>query len=201
MAANSPLVHKKTIHVGSFNCQGLNDYYERMAVFDMFKNSNLDIVFLQETKLKPECENQYIKEWHNHNCVFNSTVGGKHGTAILVNSDYITILYDCLRDVEGRAIAIDVNISGDIFHLVNSYGPNDYDLKIPFLNRLYVYLSSNKYTIWSGDHNISTDPTLDRFPNRLSHDHGSKEFLEILETFDLKDTCRTLFPNGSFFYF
>ena len=190
-----------TIRVKSLNCQGLNNYYTRMATFDMLRVTNLELIFLQETKLKPEYQNQYVNEWHNHNCIFNCTVGEKHGTAILINVDYITILHSTMCDVEGRVIAIDVIIRGNIFHVVNSYGPNLYDLKIPFLNRLYVYLSSNKHTIWCGDHNIATNPVLDRLPSRLSRDHGAKEFLDLMETFDFKDACRTLYPNKKLYTF
>jgi len=190
-----------TIKVGSFNCQGLNDYHKRIAVFEMLKNSDLSIVFLQETKLKPEYESQYVNEWHNHNCIFNSTSGGKSGTAILINVNYISLLYNRLCDVEGRVIAIDASIKGDIVHLVNSYGPNEHHIKIPFLNRLYVYLSSNKPTIWGGDHNIATDPVLDRYPTRLNHDHGSFNFQNILSVFDLVDSCRVLFPNQKLYSF
>ena len=168
MATRNNTVRANTIKVGSFNCQGINNYYTRMAIFDLLKKSELEIIFLQETKLKPEFENQYVKDWHNKNCIFNCAVGEKHGTAILINVDHITFLYNRLCDVEGRVIAVDVSVRGDIFHLVNSYGPSYHNLKIPFLNRLYVYLSSNKKTIWCGDHNIATDPTMDRFPSRLS---------------------------------
>ena len=143
MHSNSSSFYNR-IRVGSFNCQGMNDYHTRMAIFDMFKESRLDIIFLQETKLKPECEDQYIKEWHNNKCIFNCTTGGKHGTAILVNTDCITILHNKMCDLEGRIIAVDIKFRDTIFHLVNSYGPNIYSLKIPFLNRLYVYISSNK---------------------------------------------------------
>ena len=141
------------------------------------------------------------KEWHNNNCIFNCTPGEKHGTAILINNSHITILHNRMRDVEGRVIAVDINMHGVIFHLVNSYGPNHNNLKVPFLSRLYVYLSSNKHTIWAGDHNIATNPALDRFPARLCADHASREYLDLMNTFDLKDACRTLYPNGSFFTF
>ena len=186
----------KKLKVGSFNCQGLNDFYKRKAIFNFFKESDLAIICLQETKLHREFESQYVKEWHNHNCIFNSTSGGgKGGTAILINFDYIHILHDRLCDVEGRVIAIDVSIGGDIFHIVNSYGRNEHQFKVPFLNRLYVFLSSNKHTLWMGDHNIATDPKLDRFPERFVQDQGGKEFLEILETFDLRDACRVMYST------
>ena len=188
-----------TIRVGTLNCRGLNKYYKRMSIFDFLMKSNLDIIFLQETKLKPEEESQYIREWHNQNCIFNSVSGGKSGTAILVNNNSITMLHNQIRDVEGKVIAIDIKVGGTILHLVNSYGPNEYQAKIPFLNRLYTYLSSSKSIIWAGDHNIATDPTLDRYPCHFSHDHGSKEFCDIVRTFDLKDTCRVIYPSCQYF--
>ena len=189
------------IRVGSFNCQGMNDYYTRMTIFNELKQSNLEIICLQETKLKPEFENQYIKEWHNSKCIFNCTTGQKHGTAILINVEYITLLHNRMCDVDGRIIATDICMYGNIFHVVNSYGPNDSTLKIPFINRLYAYMSSNKNTIWCGDHNIATHPSLDRYPIRFSRDQGANEILELIDTFDLKDTCRILYPNRKLYTF
>ena len=187
------------LKIGSFNCQGLNEYYKRIALFDFFKSTDLSIIFLQETKLKPENEWDYVREWHNNRCIFNSCPGGKSGTAILFNSNSIHVLSNKLIDVEGRVIAVDVEYFGQVFHLVNSYGPNDYQLKIPFLNRLYCYLGTGRNLIWCGDHNIATDCRLDRSPRHLSNDHGTTDFLQLLITFDLKDNCRALYPNREFF--
>ena len=64
------MITDNNLRVGCFNCKGLNEYYKRTAVFDMVRESNLEIIFLQETKLKPQYESQYSMEWHNHNCIF-----------------------------------------------------------------------------------------------------------------------------------
>ena len=122
-----------TLKIGSLNCQGINDYYTRMALFHSLKESDLSIIYLQETKLKPELEYTYINEWHNGNCIFNSTIGSKSGTAILINSPAVKILYGSkMVDIEGRVIAVDIEVYGTRVHLVNSYGPNESRLKIPF---------------------------------------------------------------------
>ena len=165
------------------------------------KNTDLSIIFLQETKLKPENEYDYVKEWHNNRCFFNSCPGGKSGTAILFNVNSIKIISNKFTDVEGRVIAVDIEYGGNIFHLVNSYGPNLYNLKIPFLDRLYCYLATGMNIIWGGDHNIATNCRLDRLPARLANDHGTAEFLQICNTFDLKDNCRIFHPNQQFFTF
>ena len=190
------------LKIGSLNCQGINDYYTRMALFHFLKESDLSIIFLQETKLKPELEYKYNKEWHNGDCIFNSTIGSKSGTAILVNSPAVKLLYGSkMIDVEGRVIAIDIEVYGVRVHLVNSYGPNVSRLRIPFLNRMYIYLNSVHPILWGGDHNITTNPMLDRYPARIDADHGRGDFLDIMASFDLKDTCRTLYPSSTFFTF
>ena len=128
------------LRVGSLNCQGLNDYYKRLALFEYLRNTDLAIIFLQETKLQPENEMQYQNEWHNKKCIFNSTIGSQSGSAILFNLDAIEILPNKLIDLEGRVIAVDINVFGNVFHLINTYGPTEYSQKIPFLNRLYLYM-------------------------------------------------------------
>ena len=193
---------RSVLKIGSLNCQGINDYYERMALFDNLKNSGLSVVFLQETRLRPEMEKMYIQEWHNRSCIFNSTIGAKSGTTILVNDPAIKIHYESkLVDIEGKVISVDMEMCGNQFHFINSYGPNESKLKLPFLNRLYLYLNSGKPIIWGGDHNIATNPSLDRYPTRIDGDYGRSNFLDILNVFDLKDTCREIYPNAVFYTF
>ena len=187
------------IKVASLNCQGLNEYYKRMALFDYLKCSDLAVIFLQETKLKPENERKYMNEWHNGKCIFNSTVGAKSGTAILINHRGVEIVGPSYIDVEGRVIAIDIIYFGCKFHLVNSYGPNKQNLKLAFISRLYLYMDSNRPIIWAGDHNIATDPLLDRYPQCFDGDYGRNQVIQIQNTFDLLDSCRVLYPGVSMF--
>ena len=190
------------LKVGSLNCQGLNDYYKRMTLFDSFKRSDVSILFLQETKLKPELEYEYVREWDIGESIFNSTVGSKSGTAILINNPAIKLLSGTkMVDIEGRVISVNIEIHGTIFHLVNSYGPNEGRLRVPFLNRLYLYLNSNVPIIWGGDHNLTTNPRVDRFPTKFDSDCGGRDVLDILNTFNMKDACRELYPNSSVFTF
>ena len=140
-----------SLKIGSLNCEGLNDYYKRMAIFDYIKKSDLSVIFLQETRLRPEWEDKYVGEWGIGMCIFNSMVGAQGGTAILVNKPDIKLIFGSkLVDVEGRVIAVDIEMGGVQLHLVNSYGPNVSRLKVPFLNRLYLYLNSSKPLIWGG---------------------------------------------------
>ena len=51
------------IKVATFNCRGLNDTAKRAAIFEYFMNSDVTIICLQETKLSPEKEMNYVREW------------------------------------------------------------------------------------------------------------------------------------------
>ena len=126
--------------------------------------------------------------------IFNSTIGGKSGTAILINNPVIKLLRGTkMIDVEGRVISVVIEMYGSRFNLVNSYGPNDSSLIVPFLNRMYLYLHSNDQIIWGGDHNVTTNPRLDRYPARLNNDTGGGEVRDILDCFDMKDVCRVIY--------
>ena len=41
----------------------------------------------------------------------------------------------------------------------------------------------------------------DRVPIRFDRDFGSKDFVQMTDCFDLKDTCRTLYPNQCLYTF
>ena len=127
-------------------------------------------------------------------------MGGRSGTAILINNPQIRLLWDSkMLDVDGRVIAIDAMIAGNKLHFLNTYGPNESTAKVPFLNRLHLYLNSNVSILWVGDHNLTINPRIDRSPVRFNNDRGGKEFSDMLDVFDLKDVCRTLFPRTDFF--
>ena len=181
------------IKVASFNCRGLNDKNKRAIVFDYFMNSDLTIICLQETKLKPEKEFVYVNEWKNGPSFFNSVPGGKSGTAILLNTRQI-IVKKFLCDHLGKVIALDIDVSGTMLHVVNTYFPNDTKEQYSFISGLRPFFYSSFPLIWAGDHNISTDNMLDRHPPKSGCDKFGKEILEILNGFDLIDTARSLYP-------
>ena len=113
------------LRVGTLNCHGLNDFYKRHAVLDYLQNSSISIFFLQETKIKPEHEIKYSREWNVGPCIFNSVTGRKSGTAVLLKGPGIRFCEGSkMMDIEGKVIAVDVEIFGSKFHVVNSYGPN-----------------------------------------------------------------------------
>ena len=106
-----------------------------------------------------------------------------------------------MTDHDGRILVVDVDIFGSKFHLVNTYFPDKPYLKEDFIFSLYPYLASSYPVIWCGDHNIVTDPHVDRLPPKNNHDYCYKQLDDLLTYFSFADTCRTIYPNGKYFTF
>ena len=63
--------------------------------------------------------------------------------------------------------------------------------RITFLNRLHSYLNLVVYPLFGLE--ITILPRMQRYiyPLQLENDMGCKEFLHMMNVFDLKDACRT----------
>ena len=120
------------VKIASLNCRGLNDNIKRNLLFQKFRQSDTTIFCLQETKLNPDKEFQYINEWDKGPSFFNSVKGGKRGTAILFNTNSI-IVKKSIMDETGRVISLDICVGGKILHLINTYFPNDNNEQYKFI--------------------------------------------------------------------
>ena len=182
------------LKIASLNCRGLNEKSKRILFFENFAKSDYSIICLQETKLKPEKELLYMKEWESGPSFFNSVPGGKSGTAILINTNQITVK-NALNDDIGKTIAIDISVDGDSFHIINTYFPNDNREQYRYIYNLPPFFHSPFPIIWCGDHNISTNNTIDRLPSNQNKDQYGESIIEIINNFQLIDVCRKLYPN------
>ena len=182
------------LNVGSLNCRGLNDQSKRRHLFDFLKNSKLSIICLQETKTDILDDEVIRNEWYNKKMLINSVCSGGHsGTMILFNSMHINIL-DTIYDQEGRVIVTDIEIYNDRFHLVNTYFPDNSTERKSFINSLFPFMASRYPVIWCGDHNMVTDPVMDRVPSRRSKDSFTYDLVNLINTFGLLDACREKYP-------
>ena len=188
------------LSLASLNCRGLNDVEKRNFLFTKLKDLECSIIFLQETKLHPQNEMNYINEWHNGNVIFNSVDGGKSGTAILFNSEDV-VIDNRLTDNHGRIIAVDIDVFGCKFHVINTYFPNHPNEQQAFIKKLSSFFFTRHPIIWGGDHNLVTNAVIDRWPGTRIQDRHHKEITAILNAFDLKDTCREIYPTSLVFTF
>ena len=193
-----------SFQIASLNVRGLSDRAKRLLVFDFFKKSHFDIIFLQETKTLFNDENDIRNEWHNKKIIINSSKAVKNkscgGTMVLLNCDNFVVLNSVLTS-DGRCIAFDVECNGNRFHMVNTYFPNeDNDIK-SFIFSMYPLVSSQYPIIWGGDFNLAPNAKLDRFPTRVSNDTHINDLFLLINTFNLVDICRKMFPNKPLFSF
>ena len=190
------------LRIASLNCSGINDRYKRIFIFNYLKKTNIPIIFLQETKIQFKDENRIKADWHNQkifiNCTQKSTAC--EGCMILINNDHITIEKSILTS-DGRCIVLDINFDGCKYHLINTYFPIEGKEKKTFMTSLYPLASSNYPIIWGGDFNLVLDPIKDRFPSHRQNDSYSNDLSQLVQTFNVKDACRVIYPNKSYFTF
>ena len=128
------------LSIASINCDGLKDRVKRRHLFDFLKDSLFTIILLQETHFEPSDHEALVREWKQGPFYLNSVFGGKCGTAVLFNSHLIKII-DQLSDSDGRIIALDVDLEGRRFHVINTYFPNQSSDRSSFIHGFFfIYL-------------------------------------------------------------
>ena len=119
---------------------------------------------------------------------------------ILFNLHNINVLNTILTP-DGRCIVVDIEFHGSKYHLVNAYFSNDDDEKKSFILSLYPLVSSQYPTIFGGDFNLTMNAMIDRYPSNSSNDLHSSDLRDLVNTFDLQDVCRKIYPVKPFFSF
>ena len=151
-----------TLRLGSLNVDGINDDNKRHTLFTTLKNTNLDIVFLQETHIQFKDIITVKKQWHNTSIWNPAPSARAGGTAILFLKDLnITETY---TDETGRLTTVTVKIYDDTVQLINIYGPTTPGEREDFFEDCLHKTYTTTYTIMGGDFNMVEDPTLDRNP-------------------------------------
>ena len=107
------------LKIATLNCNGLRGQEKRNLVFELVCKSGNDVVLLQETYSTPDVECRWSNEWRKA-AIWNSGTNNARGVAISVCNDQ---LVNFLCDDKGRAVAIDINVHDEYFHLVNLYAP------------------------------------------------------------------------------
>ncbi len=87
------------------------------------KQKKADIAFLQETHLDAAESKKRQRDWVGQ--IFYSTFSSsRRGVIILIRKTVAIKVYDQKSDIEGRWVAIDVDLMGRRCSLVNIYAPN-----------------------------------------------------------------------------
>ena len=185
----------------SFNVNGISQTTKRQAIFNNIKKLNC-ISFLQETHSCTSTENTWKKEIQGK-IFFSHGTSNSTGVCIILplNLDYK--IEDKICDQEGRILILKISIEKQSYILCNIYAPtrdhkNDQINFIKkFKNMLLPY--ENENLLVGGDFNFYLDPSLDKLDsmsNRQDNPAFRGEILSLLESFDLNDAWRTLFPSS-----
>ena len=149
-----------------------NKYYspeENSSISNLIKETNADIICLQETRCNVETGKLAIIDGYNSyfNCSKLTDARGPNrysGTAIYTKQVPINIEYNVpdYDDQEGRIIIAHY----EHFTVINVYSPNsgtNYENKIKFQDALYNFVNNlDTRIIYCGDFNIAVDTHFDK---------------------------------------
>ena len=186
------------LKVASVNVNGLHSPHKRRRIFNHFKHSLYDVIFLQETHVQHNDIVPWTLEWREP-CYWNPGPSPHScGVGVLLNNNTPLTVLHVTQDACGRILAVTLTFGGNTVHLVNVYAPDRPIDRPPFFTKLSDYLSPVHVNIVGGDFNVVDDPTLDRTGGTLSshHTHGIHHLNSTLAAFQLVDVWRLNHPTA-----
>ena len=190
--------------LATWNVNGLRAVLGK-GLLDYIKQSDMDVLCLQETKCQPE---QAVFELEGYHRYFNSAdKKGYSGTAILTKEEPLSVTYDFGEDVhrhEGRIITAEY----PDFYLVCCYTPNSQDelkrlsYRMEWEDALREYLcelDKVKPVVYCGDLNVAHEeidlknPKTNHFNPGFTDEERGK-MTELLNC-GFADSFRRLYPD------
>lgn len=121
----------------SLNTNGLRVQAKRRALFNDFRQSKTDIVFLQETHSTPVDTKIWSSEW-GAKVIYAHGRSNSKGVAILFKRGFNPQIYKIIQDPEGRFLIAQILLEGEHLTLINIYAPtqNEGSEQVTFLENL-----------------------------------------------------------------
>ena len=190
--------------LATWNVNGLRAVLGK-GFLDYIKQSDMDVLCLQETKCQPD---QAVFELEGYHRYFNSAdKKGYSGTAILTKKEPLSVTYDFGADVhrhEGRIITAEY----PEFYLVCCYTPNSQDelkrlaYRMEWEDALRAYLcglDKVKPVVYCGDLNVAHEEIDLKNPktNHFNPGFTDEERGKMTELLDcgFADSFRRLYPD------
>ena len=189
-------VQTEKIGFATLNVNGLHNPIKRNNIFQHFKNTNIDIICLQETHIEPKHFELIKSEWNGPlHC--NPGTSNSCGVGIILNSHKKFEVLQTLQDQVGRTLTLKLKYKHQTFQVCTIYAPAKPNLREHFFSELPKYLLPNIPLILNGDFNMVEDPTLHRQgPTVLpQHTKGLTALTELKEQFKLLDCWRQNNPK------
>ena len=184
------------VGIASLNINGLQNPIKRNNIFKHFKNTNIDIICLQETHIVTTDFSLTKSEW-NGPLYWNPGTNVSCGVGILLNPHKKFEVLQTLQDQTGRILNLKLKYKHQVFQVCTVYAPDKPTLREHFFTTLANYLIPNIPLILNGDFNMVEDPHLDRqCPTILpQHTKGLTALTQLKTQFHLLDGWRQNNPK------
>ncbi|XP_054631650.1 E3 ubiquitin-protein ligase znrf1 isoform X1 [Dunckerocampus dactyliophorus] len=180
----------------TWNVRGVGSIEKRQKMFNHLKNTQADIVLLQETHMsKSAVHTLHSPQFpHTYLASYNSK---QRGVAILINRRVNFTLHNTITDTEGRYIIMNISVDNVHFCIANIYGPNVDDPS--FFHAFFSSLSAHLDTsmISGGDLNLVFNPEVDRSSPAGRHRESQSTSIlkKYMNDFGLCDAWRSYHPT------
>ena len=178
------------IKICSLNVRGLRNALKRRCIFNWIRDSDFNLILLQETHSTPDVERCWCNEW-GYKIEFSHGSSASAGVCILFKPSASFEVLNVDRDIKGRLLCISVKINDVFFTIVNVYGPNNDEHM--FFDNLHSFLGDKgeEPFIIGGDFNTVINPKLDRYPNSIqNHPKCNASLQNIITDLELLDIWR-----------
>ena len=114
---------RNKLKVISANCQGLQSKQKRADVLGYFRETDANIICLQDTHWV-EKDLEYINSLWDGECYINGSKTNARGVAILLKKDFEYEVKSFQKDAEGNYISLTLKLSSMTVNLMTIYAPN-----------------------------------------------------------------------------
>lgn len=184
------------LNIVSLNARGLRGN-KRHAVFQWLKEKHYDVCLLQETYCTYNFISKFKRGWSGDIVHSVSDSAHSRGVCILFRKGLKHTVLDVHECKNGRFIAINLEINGNIFSIINVYCPNNLKQRIQFLGEIgeviNEFVSNKQNLIIGGDFNCVNE-NIDRSSSGI--DKSSEMLCKLKSKWNLIDIWRKLHPDS-----
>ena len=137
------LLLMSAIRVGSLNINGARDVQKRMLLYELIKQKNIDVVYVQETH--SDCMNaiDWKRKWEREVLLTHMSSNRGEG-AVLFAKSFLPVSYQVEEVIAGRLMIIRATFEKYKMAFINVYAPTNGTERICFLVVLSVCFVDNQ---------------------------------------------------------
>ena len=178
----------------SANCQGLRNYEKRIDVLSYLKDTNANIVCLQDTHLLDGDKSSIKQIWPD--CYVNRSKTNSRGVVTLLNNNFEYTILNTFKDDEGNILQMIIACGNFKFNLINVYAPNRDSPSFFSKVMQLAHVDNADYVIICGNFNLVLTPSINCYNYvNTNNPQAWTKVIEMMSSLDLIDAFRHLKPN------